>query len=342
MLHMTSDIRIGQYAGIKANEISWRSSTGNFIDTCTIALPLSPYLKKQGSKTKQEDGIMTTQAGAKVKRVDSFPFKKGDKVQVSLGYDNRNILVFEGFLQQINYQEKLVLECEGYANQLRDKYFSKSYKKTTLKQILMDLTSGTDILLSSRIDDVPLENVWFKNSTAFKVLEWVQKELCCKVFFDGRYLYAGVSKFIYADPNRSQNPVKFRVGWNVINANELMIQQSEKVQINIVEKDAAGTTKKTKSESKKYSNVKEIKARQGLPADYLKRVATELQGEADYSNYSGNIECFLEPHIFKGDKIMLEDTRFPERAGTYFADEIEGSFGEQGGRRNIKIRKYGN
>ena len=39
---------------------------------------------------------------------------------------------------------------------------------------------------------------------------------------------------------------------------------------------------------------------------------------------------------------MLEDTRFPERAGTYFADEIEGSFGEQGGRRNIKIRKYGN
>ena len=341
MFYMTSDIRIGHYAGIKANAVTWRSGIGNYIDTCTITLPLSPYMKKQGSKTKQNTGVMSM-AGASIKRVDDFPFKKGDKVQVSLGYSNRNSLVFEGFVQKVNFQEKLVLECEGYANQLRDKYFSKSYQKTTLKQILLDLTAGTDILLSNRIDDVPLTNVWFKNCTKLKVLEWVQKELCCKVFFDGRYLYAGVSKFVYVDPGRSQLPIKLRVGYNIINAHELMMQESESVQINIVEKDAAGTTKKTKSESKKYSNIKEVKARQGLPADFLKRVALELQGEADYSNYSGNIECFLEPHIFKGDKITLDDTRFPERAGTYFVEEIEGSFSSQGGRRNIKIRKYAN
>ena len=342
MFYMTSDIRIGQYSGVKANSVTWRSSTGNYIDTCSITLPLSPYMKKQGSKTMQNTGIMTSTTGAPIKRIDTFPFKKGDKVQVNLGYSNRNELVFEGFIRKINFQDNLILECEGYASQLRDQYFSKSYQKTTLKQILMDLTNGTDIVLSSRIDDVPLTNVWFKNCEKLKVLEWVQKELCCKVFFDGSYLYAGVSKFVYADPKRSQAPVKLRVGYNIINAHELMLQESENVQINIVEKDSAGTTKKTKSESKKYSNIKEVKARQGLPSSFLKRIADELQGEADYSNYSGNIECFLEPHIFKGDKIQLDDSRYPERAGVYFAEEIEGSFGTQGGRRNIKIRRYGN
>ena len=334
MFHMTSDIQVGTYTNIKANKVSWRTSSGNFIDTCSIVLPLSPYMRKEGAKTVQQDGVMSSVSGTKVKRVNSIPFAKGDFVRVSLGYDNRNTLVFEGFVHRINYTENLVLECEGYANQLREKYFSKSYQKTTLKQILTDLIQGTDILLSPRIDDVPLTNVWFKNATAFKVLEWVQKELCCKVFFDGKYLYA--------DPERSTGSVRLRVGWNVINANALTIQQSESVQINVVEKDAAGTVKKTKSESKKYSNVKEIKARSGLPAQYLRKVATELQGESDYSGYAGNIECFLEPHVFKCDKIELDDARFPERAGTYFAEEIDGSFDEQGGRRTIKIRHYGN
>jgi hypothetical protein len=299
-------------------------------------------MRKEGSKTVQQDGVMSSVGGTKVKRVNSVPFAKGDFVRVLLGYDNRNTLVFEGFVNRVNYTENLVLECEGYANQLREKYFSKSYQKTTLKQVLTDLIQGTDILLSPRIDDVPLTNVWFKNATAFKVLEWVQKELCCKVFFDGKYLYAGVSKFIYADPGRSTAPVRLRIGWNVINANALTLQQSESVQINILEKDAAGTIKKTKSESKKYSNVKEVKAREGLPATYIKKIATELQGESDYSGYSGNIECFLEPHVFKCDKIELDDIRFPERTGSYFAEEIEGSFGAQGGRRTVKIRYYGN
>lgn len=342
MLHMTSDIQVGTYSNIKANKVSWRTSTGNFIDTCNIVLPLSPYMRKEGSKTVQQDGVMSSVGGTKVKRVNSVPFAKGDFVRVLLGYNNRNTLVFEGFVNRVNYTENLVLECEGYANQLREKYFSKSYQKTTLKQVLTDLIQGTDILLSPRIDDVPLTNVWFKNATAFKVLEWVQKELCCKVFFDGKYLYAGVSKFIYADPGRSTAPVRLRIGWNVINANALTLQQSESVQINIVEKDAAGTIKKTKSESKKYSNVKEVKAREGLPATYIKKIATELQGESDYSGYSGNIECFLEPHVFKCDKIELDDIRFPERTGSYFAEEIEGSFGAQGGRRTVKIRYYGN
>ena len=111
MLHMTSEIRIGAYSNIKANKVSWRTSSGNFVDTCSIVLPLSPYMRKEGAKTVQQDGVMSSIGGTKVKRVNSVPFTKGDFVQVSLGYDNRNIPVFEGFVHRINYTENLVLEC---------------------------------------------------------------------------------------------------------------------------------------------------------------------------------------------------------------------------------------
>ena len=96
MLHMTSDIQVGAYSNIKANKVSWRTSTGNFIDTCNIVLPLSPYMRKEGSKTVQQDGVMSSVGGTKVKRVNSVPFAKGDFVRVLLGYDNRNTLVLKG------------------------------------------------------------------------------------------------------------------------------------------------------------------------------------------------------------------------------------------------------
>ena len=83
-------------------------------------------MRKEGSKTVQQDGVMSSVGETKVKRVNSVPFAKGDFVRVLLGYDNRNTLVFEGFVNRVNYTENLVLECEGYANQLREKYFSKS------------------------------------------------------------------------------------------------------------------------------------------------------------------------------------------------------------------------
>lgn len=212
MFVMTSDIRIGQYRSIKANSVTWKCGTGNFTDTCAITLPLSPYVRKQGAKTGQANGVMETNGGAQMKRVNSVPFKRGDEVVVALGYDQRNVEVFRGYVLKVNFADNMVIECEGYAYLLREKYFTKSYEKTTLKKILMDLTAGTGIKLSPRMDDVPLSSVWFKNSPALKVLEWVQKELCCRVFFDGEYLYAGASKFVYADPTRSQDAVKLRVG----------------------------------------------------------------------------------------------------------------------------------
>ena len=340
MFVMTSDIVIGGYR-VKPNHVVWKSATGNFTDTCSITLPLSPFVKRSQSMTEHSDGIAETESGVKVSNLKQMPFKKGDRVTVKLGYDKRNQEVFKGFVLRINYTDKLILECEGYSYQLRELYFNKSYQTTTLKKLLMDLISGTDIKLSPSTDDVPLSNVWFKNATGLKVLEWVQKELCCCVWFDGEYLYAGASKYVESNPTRKTQDVKLKVGWNVISADDLKKQVAEEVEINIVEKDAAGTTKKTKPESKKYSNVKEVKVRAGLPSSFLKKAVKELQQDKDYEGYEGSVTIFGEPHVWKSDKVILTDDKFPERSGNYFVSQLEGEFGEGGFRRKLKLKYYG-
>ena len=340
MFALTSDIQIGQYK-VKPSAVAWRTGTGSFTDTCRITLPLSPFVRKEQSMTDHADGIAETASGAVVRNFKEVPFKKDDKVTVCLGYNGRNKEVFRGFVNVINYTNQLIVECEGYNHQLRNKYFSKSYKQTTLRKILLDLISGTDIKLSPVCDDIPLQEVWFKNAPGHKVLEWVQKELCCRVWFDGEYLYAGASKFVSPNPSRPATDVKVKIGWNTVSADDLKKQQAEEVEINIVEKDPAGTTKKTKPESKKYSNVKEVKVRAGLPANFLQKAVQERQQEKDFEGYEGSIVLFGEPHVWKSDKIIVTDDRFPERSGNYFAEDIEGEYGEGGFRRKVKLRYYG-
>lgn len=335
MFVMTADIQIGRYRGIRPAEVTWRCSAGNFTDTCTVTLPLSAYVK---TTQPVSDGAVDARLDTvRVSAVTSCLFKAGDPVRVRLGYNGNNNRVFEGFVQRVNMADGLMLECEGYSSQLRDLRFRKSYRETTLRQILADLTQDTDIRLSDRIDTLALTNVTFDNATGIQVLEWLQKECACRVFFNFDTLYAGASQ--YTVDNGS---IDIRLGWNTVSADELKRDISEDVQINIVEKNAKGTVKRTREESRKYRDVKEVRVRQGLDAGYLRRALRELQEDENARGYKGAVTLFLEPCALKGMVCNVTDRRFPERNGRYFIEEVEGSFGSGGGRQKIKLKNYGN
>lgn len=324
MFVMTSNIKIGGHS-IKPNAVKWKCSVSNFTDTCTITLPLSIYVKTEG---------VTTETAEPVKNII---FKEGMKVDVSLGYDNENTRRFTGFVNRINYATPLSVECEGYSWQLRKVRFTKSYKTTTVKQILQDLIAGTEIKLSKYIPHIPLQNVWFKDCPGVKVLEWFQKECLCAVFFDFDTLYVGASMF-----GVDKESAKLRLGWNTVQDNELKKSTSDSnVQINIVTKDSEGTVKRTKSAQRKYTTAKEVKCRAGLPADYLKKVADEMQTAENYQGYQGSVTCFLIPNFEKSMVADITDNRFPDRTGKYLVEAIEGSYSASGGRQELTLKNYG-
>ena len=140
------------------------------------------------------------------------------------------------------------------------------------------------------------------------------------------------------NPTRTTSDIRLQIGYNVVSADDLKKQEAQEVQINIVVKDTQGQVKRTKSESRKYSNIKEVKVRPGLPQSFLQQAVRELQADQDYRGYEGCITCFGEPHIFKSDKLIITDNRFPERSGNYFAESVEGEYGENGIRQTIKMK----
>lgn len=325
---MTSDIQIGKYT-IKPTAVKWKCSVLNFVDTCTIQLPRTVYMPNNTDNTETPDSF---------KKLRFMPFNEGDAVTVKLGYNNDNNTVFKGFVKRINQTMPLSLECEGYSYQLNNIYFTKSYQRTTAKQLLQDLTAGTDIKLSEFIADVSFSNVSFKNTPGIKVLEWLQKELLMTVFFDFENLYAGAAKYGVPKPT-----AKLLLGWNTVNDDNFKKNTEQTiVNIQVVSKNPAGSVKKTKSENRRYSATKEVKIRSGLPDTYVKTVTNELQRQENYKGYKGSITCFLQPHFEKGYVADIDDKRYPDRKGLFFVETIEGSFDKGGGRQKITVNYFGN
>lgn len=323
MFYLTSDITIGTYKKVKASKVSWKTSVNNFTDTCTIDLPRITYLKtvKTVTEDKQEPNERK-----------EYVFKENDKISILLGYNGRNTKRFEGFIKRVNMGMPVQVECEGYSYLLYDVIFNKSYENVTVKQLLIDVCAGTEIVLSTEIPDIPLKNVRFKNATGIQVLEWLQKECQLTVYFNFNELYVGT---VFG---KKQDTVKFRLGWNTVKEDDFKKRIVDKnVRIVIQEKNSNGEVKKTKSDVEKYGADKALKIKAGIPADLLKQIANRLQTKSNYNGYEGNITAFLEPAVNKGMVAEIIDKQYPERAGSYFVETVSGEFGKSGGRQTIEL-----
>lgn len=309
---------------IKPSAVSLKKSVTDLVDTAEITLPLNPYLQQDNT-----DGTLLEER--------NIVFSTGDKVRIAMGYDDDTSDRFEGFIARIEKTVPMRIYCEGFSYLLRDVVFNRSYTLVTLKQLLADLVAGTEIRISPHTADVTIPNAFFKNIPALKVLEWVQKELLCRVWFDGGELYAGASLFALPKPT-----AQFRLGYNTVKDDSLQrVELPDRVQITIVEKQKTGSTKKVKDTTKKYSATKEIKIRPGMPENFKKQIATELQKVANHRGFSGKITTFLVPFVDKAYTVEITDNRYPERAGKYFAEAVETSFSTSGGRQTIKLSYYG-
>ncbi len=346
--YLTSEITIGDYKNIRPNKVSWKTDVGSFIDSCNITLPRITHMINE-TPDQTED-----LSGRKI-----YQFKEGDKVSVSLGYNNKNEKRFVGFIRQVKMGIPVELECEGYGYQLYDIIFNRTYAKVSVKQLLKDLTQGTDIILSKEIPDIPLSNVRFKNATGIQVLEYLKKEYLLAVYFEFDELFVGT---LFGKP---QKTVKAGINWNVVKDDDFQKRKVDKsLKIVIREKDKKGEVSKVKSKvkktdaekqaeqeqkandrkekaleriTKKYDNEKEIKIKSGVPADLLKQIANRLQVKENYKGYEGNIQLFLIPFVNKGMVIDLDGGMYPEKTGNYFVESIAGEFGMSGARQTVTL-----
>jgi hypothetical protein len=261
-----------------------------------------------------------------------YQFKEGDKVEVLLGYNNKNEKRFVGFVRRVKMGIPVELECEGYASQLYDIIFNKTYSTVTVKQLLKDLTAGTDIKLSTEIPEIPLKNIRFKNATGIQVLEYLKKEVSLAVYFNFDELFVGTLF------GKVQKRINVKIGWNTVKDDDFQERKVDKnLKIVVREKNAKGEVKRTKSDLKKYDNEKDVKIKADIPANFLKEIVNRLQRQEYYKGYEGNIQLFLVPYANKGMVIDLDGGMFPEKSGSYFINSVQGEFGMSGGRQTVQL-----
>lgn len=319
--YLTSSITIGNYKNIKPNKVTWKTDVGNFVDTCTITLPRRTHMINENpDKTLDLEGRKI------------YQFKEGDKVEVLLGYNNKNEKRFSGFIRRVKMGIPVELECEGYASQLYDIIFNKTYSIVTVKQLLKDLTAGTDIKLSNEIPEIPLKNIRFKNATGIQILEYLKKEVSLAVYFNFDELFVGT---VFG---KVQKRINVKIGWNTVKDDDFQKRKVDKnLKIVVREKNAKGEVKRTKSDLKKYDNEKDVKIKADIPANFLKEIVNRLQTQEDYKGYEGNIQLFLVPYANKGMVIELNGGMYPEKTGDYFIQSVQGEFGMSGGRQTVQL-----
>jgi hypothetical protein len=304
--------------------VNIKKSLHTYIDKAVIKLPASARLQSRG------DWVSDTVDTAK-------HFKQGDKVIIELGYNEELIQEFEGFVSKVNFKTPCEIECEGYSWQLRENKSGliKSWKSTTLKEVLQYITAGTDIILSNQIPVVNIAPMYIKNCNAVEVLDWIKENKCLAVYFIGKTLYAGLEQATQLD-----KVVKYRLGYNTIKDDDLKYRKADEVKVRVRASylDSEGK-RQTKEFGDKGGLIKSFTYGRYDNMQQLEQKALADAKEFRYEGYEGKITTFLVPFFQPGFKASLEDVDYQEKGGDYIGEAVETKFEMQGARRIIEIGK---
>jgi hypothetical protein len=244
-------------------------------------------------------------------------FKKGDPVEIYLGYDENLLLEFTGFISEVSADIPVKIKCDDYMYLLKKNPVNVSMRSTKLSDLIkMIVPAG----IECDIADINIGTKRFPNTTAAKILEELQGNNIFS-YFAGKKLIVGK---IYTD--NVAEPVVFNFSQNVVD-NNLQYKNKEDVIIKIIATSTLPKGKKLKAEfgddfgteqHLSYYNIT-------LEAELLKLA------KADYDKYKvdgfeGHIIGFGIPSVAHGMKGKIESYQYPDRKGTYYMKKVVKEF----------------
>lgn len=306
----------------RVNQVTIEKSTEVLEDTALIKIPATARLTYKGPSYKGPS--------AKV-------FKVGDFVEITIGYKGKfKKTEFKGFVKKISPTQPLEIECEDWTWELRRKNIQKSWKKTTLKEVLREIVSGTGIELSADVPNITFEPFYINNSDAAFALQKLKDEYGLAIYFqeDGK-LFAGLAY------SQKTGAVKYHLNGpesNVIDADSLKWRAKEDVKIKVkaisINKD---NTRNEVEFGDKDGSIKTIHLYNVKTKAELEELAKKELERIKFDGYEGSIQSFLIPEAIPGMTAEITDVDFPERSGSYYVESVKTTFGTSGVRRNVKI-----
>lgn len=315
MRKMDSYIEIGNYifrTG-KVNAISIKRSRKTIGNTATIRVP---------NFQKKLDGLI----------------KVGDPILIKIGYDGDLKEEFAGYVTGITPSSPLEIVCEDELWKLRQETVAKTWKSTTLDELLEFLLPGVEI----ETQPIILEPYRIDNVNKAEALAKLKTEFGIDVYFRSGKWYVS---FAYNERGETDNleaastpHVKYHFQKNAW-MDELQYKKKEDIKLRVrgisilpnnqrIEVQLGDSDGDTRTLHFYNKTEKEVR--------YL---AENLLKQMKYDGYRGKFKAKGLPFIDHSWIVELQDDFYKNRAGNYFVDEVTTTYDENGINRFIELGK---
>lgn len=350
MFVLCSDITIGNFRFSGVHEVRVQRSIHSYADRATIKIP-SLCRVLEGKRSAPV--VLTT----------ADQFADGEEVTINLGYNdttplsgkktpivkggtrNTRCTVFRGFVKRRNRGYPLEVVCEGYVRQMRHMTPENGfYAETSAKELLGLIAKKCPDIKVVVAQDLPLQNITLNEATGTDICDKI-KELSQGVlsifFIDPTTLWCGITYTPYVENTDPWDigTVKYRLGYNVVQDNGLKERDTSGEPVTVIINGQLATGQHITTASQTKAQGRRIKHLVNNIGDEktLQVIAKEKQYQMNYTGFEGHINGFLEPWCEPGYKVVVKDSRYPEREGTYMVEGTEVMYGLRGARIKVDV-----
>lgn len=318
MYVLTASVEIGLNRLRRVAEIEIERSINTLGSTATITVPTTARLSRVNDATSEVE--------------TAKQFKPGQAVRIELGYDGNNRVEFQGYVRRVNPGTPVTVECEDSIWLLRRKNLLKSWKGTTLKEVLEYILQGTFIKLVGNTPSITFSAFYLKNVSPATALQKLKDDYGLTMYFRALgELFVGIAS------ESDGVTVKYEFGRNVID-NDLKWVNQDDSRIKIKAVHIKGDNTRIEKEFGDADGELRTLYFYDLPnGASLETVAKEELQKVKRDGYEGSINTFLLPVADPGNVVRVTDKQFTDRAGDYLAEKIKVTYGRSGGRRVITL-----
>jgi hypothetical protein len=311
MFRLSSEISISTFRFNQVVGVEVESSWDELTDVCRLTIPRK--LNWRGKPL-----AWTNQA----------LMRRGDQVQVQLGYDDNNQVVFEGYLHKITADTPVLLECQDAAWRLKQSTITKAWRSVELTELLRAILPGE---LPFQAPTVELGPFRISSASPAQVLAELRKTYFLKSFFRNGTLYCGLA---YVPELQSTHII--RMERNVVSHSlEYMRKEDVAIKLKMVSMFPDGS--RQEYETGDQDGEQRTMYYHSMSQAKMKALADQEIERLKYEGYRGEITIFGQPFVQHGDVVDLRDASYPERDGRYFVKTVVTAFGADGYRQTLTL-----
>ena len=245
----------------------------------------------------------------------------GDPIKVELGYDEKYVTEFEGYILSVSRGMPITIQCEDEMYRLKRKTVNYSKKSATLSQLLADVATGYEVQTS--FGDTELGALRYSQKRVSEILDDLQK-MGFYTYFIGKKLYCGD---VYSDKVELPE-VRIEFGKNAV-SQDLKETDGE---YEVVAVALLGKGKKLEAkagvEGAETIKVNYSDKEQKITPDVLKDFAQRFYDRLKKQRYKGGVELFGIPSVTHGRVIEFSNPDIPEMDGKYFIEKVTKDFSD--------------